>query len=129
MIENIYWLKIFNWFDKSTVDEIIENCEIRKYHEQELIIIEWEDSNGEWYIIKSWKVSVWIDSKKVAELSSWDIFWEIALLNEEERTASVIALTDIEVIVLKQEDLITILGDEKNNINNIVIDRIEENLK
>lgn len=129
MLESIYTLKIFHGFDKEIVDSIVNNCELRKYNLWELIIIEWEDSNWEWYILKTGKVSISISGKRIAELNPWDIFWEIALLNEEERTASVSALTDIEVIVLNIEHLIEIINNDWNNINKIIIDRIEENLK
>lgn len=129
MPESIYSLKIFQWFDKELVDTIVNNSEIRKYHSSELIIIEWEPSNGEWYIIRNWKVVISIWWKKVAELHPWDIFWEIALLNEEERTATVSALSDLEVIVLNIETLIKMINNDSNNINKLIIERIEQNLK
>lgn len=129
MPESIYSLKIFHWFDKEIVDSIVNSCEHRKYNLWELIIIEWEESNWEGYILKRGKVTISISWKKVAELNPWDIFWEIALLNEEERTATVSALTDLEVIVLNLDDLISIINNDSNNINKIIIERIEENLK
>lgn len=129
MLESIYSLKIFHWFDKEIVDSIVNNCEIRKYHNWEIIILEWVMSNWEWYILKKWNVAISIWWKKVAELNSWDIFWEIALLNEEQRTATVTALTDIEVIVLNLENLLEIINNDSNNINKIIIERIEENLQ
>ena len=129
MPESIYSLKIFHSFNRDTVETIINNCEAREYKQWELIITEWEMSNGEWYILKKWKVIVSIKWQKIAELNAWDIFWEIALLNEEERTASINALTDIEVIVLNLQDLITIINDNQSNINKLIIERIEENLK
>ncbi len=129
MPENIYSLKIFEWFDKEIVDSIIDNCETRLINSWEMIIVEWEESNGEWYILKRWKVSISIGWNRIAELSSWDIFWEIALLNEEERTATVSAITDIEVIVLKLENLIEMINNDENKINKTIMSRIEENLK
>ena len=129
MPESIYSLKIFHWFDRKIVDSIVDNCELRKYSNWELIIIEWETSNWEWYILKRGKVAISIKWKKIAELNPWDIFWEIALLNEEERTASVRAITDLEVIVLNLWNLIEIINNDPNNINKIIIERIEENLK
>lgn len=129
MPESIYSLKIFHWFDKEIVDSIVNNCEHRKYSMWELIIAEWEMSNWEWYILKKWKVTISIWGKKVAELNPGDIFWEIALLNEEERTATVKSATDIEVIVLNLEILIKIINNDTNNINKLIIERIEENLK
>lgn len=129
MPESIYSLKIFHWFDKEIVDSIVNNCEHRKYNLWELIIIEWEDSNWEGYILKKWKVAISIWGKKVAELNPGDIFWEIALLNEEQRTATVSAISELEVIVLNLENLIEIINNDANNINKIIIERIEENLK
>lgn len=129
MPENIYSLKIFKWFDKESVDNIINNCETRIINSWEMIIIEWEESNGEWYILKRWKVSISISWNQIAELSSGDIFWEIALLNEEQRTATVSAISDIEVIVLKIENLIEMINNDENKINKTIMTRIEENLK
>ncbi len=129
MPESIYSLKIFEWFDKEIIDSIINNCEIRYITAWEMIIVEWEESNWEWYILKRWKVSISIRWNRIAELSSGDIFWEIALLNEEERTATVTASTDIEVIVLKLENLIEMINNDENKINKTIMNRIEENLK
>jgi len=129
MPESIYSLKIFEWFDKEVIDSIINNCEIRAISSWEMIIVEWEESNWEWYILKRWKVSISIKWNRIAELSSGDIFWEIALLNEEERTATVTASSDIEVIVLNLENLIEMINNDENKINKTIMNRIEENLK
>ncbi|MDD3144886.1 MAG: cyclic nucleotide-binding domain-containing protein [Candidatus Gracilibacteria bacterium] len=129
MPESIYGLKIFHGFNREIVDSIINNCEQREYSNGELIIVEGENSNGEGYILKRGKVAISIGGKKIAELNPGDIFGEIALLNEEERTATVSAITDLEVIVLNLSDLINIINNDENNINKIIIERIEENLK
>jgi len=128
MPESIYNLEIFKWIDKSVIDSIILECEERKYSAWEMIIIEWEESNWEWYILKSWKVAIWIGWSRVAELTPWNIFWEIALLNEEERTATVTAITDIEVIVLSLDNLINMINNDDDRINRTIINRIEENI-
>lgn len=128
MTENIYNLEIFKWINPDVIEYIIENCSKRKYLAFEKIIEEWEQSNWEWYILKSGKVSVNINWQKIAELNSWDIFWEIALLNEEIRTATVIALSDIEVIVLSFDDLMKMIDNDPNKINKTIIDRIEKNI-
>jgi CRP-like cAMP-binding protein len=88
---------------------------------------EWEESNWEWYILKSGRVSISISWKKIAELGSWDIFWEIALLNEEKRTATIVALSDIEVLVLNYDNLIEMIDHDENIINKKIINRIDEN--
>jgi len=128
MPESIYNLEIFKWINKSVIDSIIIECEERKYSSWEMIIIEWEESNWEWYILKTGKVSIWIGWTRVAELNAWNIFWEIALLNEEERTATVTAITDIEVIILSIDNLINMINNDDDTINKTIINRIEENI-
>lgn len=128
MSENIYNLEIFKWIEHDIIENIINNCEVRKYSKWDIIISEGNDSNGEWFIIKEWKVSINIDKKEIAQLDSWEIFWEIALLNEEPRTATVIAITDIEVIILSLSNLIEMINNDENKINKTIMHRIEENL-
>jgi CRP-like cAMP-binding protein len=126
---NVYSLKIFSGVSKHIVSNIVNNCESRKYNSWDLIIIEWEESNGEWYIIKSGIVSVSIWWKRIVDLNVWDIFWEIALLNEEKRTATIKAETDLEVIILKMDNLVEILNNDTNQLNKIILKRIEENIE
>ena len=128
MSENVYNLEIFKWITSDVIDNIIQNCKEKKYLNWEMVIVEWEESNWEWYILKSWKVSIDINWSKIAELHSWAIFWEIALLNEERRTATVKALTDIEVIILSLDDLIEMINNDENKINKTIMNRIEENI-
>ena len=128
MPENIYNLEIFKWVTHDVVDSIIWQCEKRKYIDGEMIIIEWEESNWEWYILKSGKVIISIWGSKIAELNIWDIFWEIALLNEEKRTATVTAISDLEVIVLSLENLLEMINNDENKINKTIMHRMEENI-
>jgi CRP-like cAMP-binding protein len=128
MPESIFILKIFQWLDNLVIKNIISNCESREYKDWEMIIMEGEDSNWEGYILKNWRVSVSIWWNHIVDLSSWDIFGEIALLNEEERTATVYSQWDIEVIVLRLPDIIKMISLD-DTINKTVIERIEENLE
>jgi CRP-like cAMP-binding protein len=49
-------------------------------------------------------------------------------LNEEERTATVTAITDIEVIILSIDNLINMINNDDDRINKTIIKRIEENI-
>ena len=129
MPENIYNLGIFKWIERLTIERIVESCPTKNFKEWETILVEWEDSNWEWYILKTWRVWIRISWKKIAELWIWNIFWEIALLNEEQRTATVRALEDIEVIILSLDNLIEMINNDNNNINKTIMNRIEENLE
>ena len=128
MTETIYNLAIFRWIERETVDSIISNCEEENFAAWEIIMMQWADSNWKWYIIKSWNVKVSINWTKIVELSTWNIVGEIALLNEEERTATVEAISDTKMIVLTLDDLIDMINSDENNINKEIMRRIEENL-
>jgi len=129
MINWIEKLNIFSWLDENTIEEILLNTEEKVFSKWQILFIQWNESNGEWYIIKSWKVKVSIDQNQVAILWSWDIVWEIALLNEEKRTASVEAIEDTKVIIITIETLINLINNGNETVNRDVINRIEENLK
>jgi len=128
MPESIFNLKIFQWIDKNTIEEIILNAPEKKFKAWELLFIQWTESNWEAYIIKSWEVKVIINWKEITKLKTWDIVWEIALLNEEERTATVEAITDTEVFVLTIDNLIKMINNDNNTINSLIIERIEQNI-
>jgi len=128
MPESILNLEIFRWIDKSVIEEIIFSIPERNYKTWEIILLENTPSNSEWYIIKSGRVKISIKWQKIAELSAWNIVWEIALLNEETRTATVEALEDTTVLVLTLDVLINMINNDWNNINKEIIRRIEENL-
>ena len=128
MLENILNLKIFKWIDKNTIEEIVLNTPEKTFQEWEILFIQGTPSNWEAYIIKSWEVKVILNQKEVTRLKSWDIVWEIALLNEEERTATVEATTKTDVIVLTIDSLIEMISNGSETINNTIIERIEQNL-
>lgn len=128
MTETIYNLSIFRWIDRETVESIILNCEEENFSKWEIIITQWTNSNGKWYIIKNGTVKISIDWKKIVELSEWNIVWEIALLNEEERTATAEATSDTTMIILTLDDLIDMINSDENKINKEIMRRIEENL-
>ncbi len=129
MTESIYNLTIFSGIERETVDTIINNCEEENFAAWELIVTQWDESNGKWYIIKTWSVKVSINGQKIVDLTAWNIVWEIALLNEEERTATVEALTDTQMIILTIDDLIDMINNDENKINKEIMRRIEENLE
>lgn len=128
MPESIFALEIFKWIPRDVVENIIANCPEKNFSQGEIVIMEWEESNWEGYILKTGKVTISIWGQKVAELHTGDIFGEIALLNEEERTATVSALDDIEVLVLSIDSLIEMINNDENKINKKIMTRIEENI-
>jgi len=126
--EKVETLKIFRWIPKEIVDEIIKSSKRKNFIKGESIIKEWELPNGTWYVIESWSVKVLVWNKNTVELTVWDIFWEIALLNDEPRTATVITLEDTQCLLITREDLFHMINHDDNSINKEIIRRMEENL-
>lgn len=122
-------LKIFHGIDDATLGSIIKNSKIKTFQTGETILRQSEPSNGEWYIIRKGSVQVEINGNTITQLKSGDIFWEIALLNEEERTATITAIAPLEVIVISQDTILDIINNGNDTINRDIMDRIEENLK
>lgn len=122
-------LKIFSWVEESIVNKILENSPIEKFIKNTVIFKEWEQSNWKWYVIKEWEIAVLVNQVELTELWKWEVFWEIALLNEEKRNATIVALTDVKLIVLTLDDMVDIINNDENLVNKEIIRRIEENLK
>lgn len=68
-------------------------------------------------------LKIW--GKEVAILWAGEIFWEIALLGEEERTATIKAKTRTELIILNQESLIEMINSGNESINKDIMERLE----
>lgn len=122
-------LPIFSGVSEEIVQKIISQSPRENFTKWQTILLEGEASNGKWYIIESWEVAIWIKWDMKATLWAGAIFWEIALLNEDTRVATVNAKTDITVIVLTFDSLIEMLNNDENNINKEILRRLEENLK
>jgi len=129
MSEKIYNLAVFKWIERGTVDEIIKNCEEENFVEWEIIVTQGTESNWKWYIIKEWSVKVIIDSVDRIELWEWEMVWEIALINEEERTATIQANSNQTMIIITIDNLIDMINSDENNINKEIMRRIEENIE
>jgi len=126
---NIENLKIFSWIDKEMILKIMMLSNEKEFQKWDIVFTKWEVSNWEWYIIKSWKLKISINWKEISILKDWDIVWEIALLNEDTRSADVEAIEDTKLIVININTIINLLNNDDNSINKEIIRRIEENMK
>jgi len=122
-------LKIFAGIPADVVEEILNNFESKIFSLGETIVEEWALSDGKGYIIRSGEVLVTKGWEEISRLSTGEIFGEIALLTEEQRIATVEAISEVETIVLSQEDILKMLNNDECNINKEIIRRIESNLE
>lgn len=127
-LKDIY---IFKDISKDFINIVVDNSRRAEFEEWKIILKQWDFSNLEAYIIQSWEAEVSIYDKVVKTLWPGDIFWEIALVTNEPRTATVKAKTVLIVQKINQELLHKILKDFPNGekIKEIMRERILENLK
>lgn len=117
---------IFAWISDETFNEVMQKSYIASYKALDIIIKEWTESNGRVYFILEWDAIVSIEWKQIAEINSWNIFWEYAIMCEEKRSATITARTDIKCLVLDKNSLL-LLANEDFKINNILATRVENN--
>ena len=126
--KKVHDLRIFAGISEEVIKELLSNAPIEVFTLWETILEEGALSNGKWYIIKSGEVLVSRAGEEISRLGHSDMFGEIALLNEEQRTATVEALSDVETIVMTQADILAMLNNDDSNINKEIIRRMESNL-
>lgn len=119
---------IFEWLDNNIFEEIMKTAYITKYNTWWVIIKEWDKSNGKAYVILEWETTVTIEGNPVAIIGSWSIFWEYAIICEEDRSATVTARTDLKCLVIDKNSLL-LLANEDFKINNILASRVEKNFE
>lgn len=126
---NVGKLQIFDGIEESTMRDILDSAERTGFRAGTVIMEQGDAPNGLGYIIEKWTVDVWIDMTQTTTLTDGEMFGEIALLNEEPRTATIVAKTDTIAIVLSQEILFQMIENDDNSINKEIMRRMEENLE
>lgn len=125
ILEKLY---IFEWFDSNLLDEILNKSTIKDFKTWDVIIKEWDEASSA-YVIIEWYVNVSKNGQDISTIFEWDIFWEIALVTNEKRTATITADDDLKVIELNKETLLEIIKLVPNwdVIKNTILNRIMQN--
>lgn len=84
------------------IDRIIEKCSVLSLEKDEFIIKD-GDEGEDFYIILSGTAIVKKGDVQLAELRKGDLFGEMVLLNQNKRTADIIATTYTDVLVLNYQ--------------------------
>jgi cAMP-dependent protein kinase regulator len=107
----------------SELSKVVSSLETEDYGDG-AVIIRQGNTGDNFYIIKSGNVAVWqqqmVDGKPIwvqlTTLHKGDFFGEKALLSEDVRQASCIALGDVSVLTLHRQDFIQMLGSWKDMV-------------
>ena len=88
----------------------ISNAAKRETYEAQDVVFNQGDPGHCFYIIEQGHVSVRVDGREVVKLSRGDCFGERALINNEPRAATIVALTELSCLVLNRQTFVGMLG-------------------
>ena len=74
------------------------------------IIFREGDEAHELFVIKSGQVRIQIGNRTVTELAADSIFGEMALIDNEPRSATAIAVTDVELVAVSEKQFLFLVG-------------------
>jgi small-conductance mechanosensitive channel len=120
-------VEIFGSFDETEIAGIAEYSQLLDYPEGTVLAVEGEPGESMFAILTG-QVEVLKHGRRITTLGQRDIFGEISLFSGGDRTASVRALTDLEVLVIPKDGFEKILKQNKefiDKIESIVEERLE----
>ena len=109
MSQNIENLYIFEGFSKEVVAYFLLMSQVQYKKAGEIIMRQWDVSNGCAYYINSGSVRVIKDGHEIALIKKGWFFGEIALITDEPRTATLEVAEDSELQVFLKEDFLTLI--------------------
>ena len=68
------------------------------------------DNANELFVIKSGEVRIQIGNRTVTELGQDSVFGEMALIDSEPRSATAIAITDVELVPVSEKQFLFLVG-------------------
>lgn len=115
IIEVLASIEIFADLDRERLAAIAKRCRHDTYRRQQMIV-SYGDTSGDVYFIKSGRVGVTMFSETGKEISfrqqkAGDLFGDIAAIDQQPRSASVVSLSNLELVRLSDTDFLKILHD------------------
>ncbi len=93
-------MRLFSGLNQRQLRQLARLVKEREYGPGVTIVEEGTMSGVGFFIVADGEASVSVEGKEVARLWAGDHFGELALINEEERTASVTAITPMRCLVI-----------------------------
>lgn len=131
MLVKLKDLYLFEWINLAEMNAIIDNSRRSEFKRWEIIMKQWETSDWNAYIIQKWSVIIERNWKIITTLHEWDIFWELALITEESRSADITAESDLILLKINKTLLFDIIRkfENWNSLKKTMIQRVKENAK
>ena len=127
IIEVLTSIEIFRDLDRKRLAAIAKRCRHDTYRRQQTIV-SYGDTSGDVYFIKTGRVGVTMFSEAGKEISfrqlkAGDLFGDLAAIDQKPRSASVVSLSNVELIRLSDTDFLKIL-DEMSDVSLRVMQRL-----
>jgi CRP/FNR family transcriptional regulator, cyclic AMP receptor protein len=74
------------------------------------VIFRQGDEAHELFVIKSGEVRIQLGNRTVTELHANDIFGEMALIDDEPRSATAVAISDVELVPVSEKQFLFLVG-------------------
>ncbi|MCB1043873.1 MAG: Crp/Fnr family transcriptional regulator [Acidobacteria bacterium] len=115
---------LFDGMGQTALDEILR-LTVRKSFSKETILVQENEMGETMYMILSGKVkvtNVGTDGKEVilSVLGPGDFFGEMALLDEEPRSATVVTLDQTEALLLRRKEFMNLLEQNREMLSNLL---------
>jgi CRP/FNR family transcriptional regulator, cyclic AMP receptor protein len=85
------------------------NIEVKSFKAGSVIFREGDEAK-ELYVIKSGEVRIQIGNRTIIELDTDNIFGEMALIDNEPRSATAIAITDVELVPVSEKQFLFLVS-------------------
>lgn len=85
------------------------NIEAQSFNAGSVIFKEGDEAR-ELYVVKSGEVRIQIGNRTITELSADNIFGEMALIDNEPRSATAIAVTDVELVPVSEKQFLFLVS-------------------
>ncbi len=85
------------------------NIDARPFEAGSVIFREGDEAR-ELFVIKSGQVRIQIGNRTVTELAADSIFGEMALIDNEPRSATAVAVTDVELVAVSEKQFLFLVG-------------------
>lgn len=114
-IEVLASIEIFKDLDRKRLARIAKRCRRDTYHRRQTIV-SYGETTGDVYFIKSGRVGVTMYSECGKEISfrqlrPGDLFGDISAIDQLPRSASVVSLSNLELVRISDTDFLKVLSD------------------
>ena len=130
-MSDVSQLYIFDGFSEAEISFFLLMSQTQYRKKWETILTIGDASNGCAYYVVQGKLKVVQWGEEIALLESGAFFWEIALITDEPRTATVEVSEDAELQVFLKDDFLTLFkhGEHSADMKKEVMRRIQERIK